>query len=62
MVFHYLPNKFGINTRQAELRDITSLWGQLRVTQLLLEINTQFHFCEKECQSYLNNPAIKHLK
>lgn len=47
---------------QAELRDITSLCGQWRVTQLMLEINTQFYFCEKECQSYLNYLAIKHLK
>lgn len=62
VMFHYLANKFGINIRQAELRDIRSLWGQLRVTQLMLEINTQFYFCEKECQSYLNNLAIKHLK
>lgn len=48
--------------KKAELRDITSLWGQLRVTQLMLEINTLFYFCVKECQSYLNNLAIKHLK
>lgn len=30
----------GTNVRREELRNITSLWGQLRVTQLMLEINT----------------------
>lgn len=55
-------SKVGTNVRQEELRNITSLWGQLRVTRLMLEINTWFYFCEQECQSYLNNLAIKHLK
>lgn len=55
-------SKVSTNVRRAELRSITSLWGQLKVTQLTLEINKLFYFCEQECQSYLNNLAVKHLK
>lgn len=42
-------NKVGTVVRRADLRNITSLWGQLRVTQLMLEINTLFYFREQEC-------------
>ena len=64
MVMFHSNNKSKVSTnaRRAQLRNITSLWGQLRVTQLMLEINTLFYFREQECQSYLNNLAIKHLK
>lgn len=63
MMFHSnSKSKVGTTVRRADLRNITSLRGQLRVTQLMLEINTPFYFREQECQSYLNNLAIKHLK
>jgi len=55
-------SKVGTIVWQEDLRNITSLWGQLRVTQLMLEINTLFYFREQECLPYLNNLAIMHLK